>query len=101
MNRVPPGMNAADAADGSDVSVDSFVAVTVNVYGVPSVRPDTVQPAVVTAVQVKLPGDEVTEYEVIGTPPVEAGAVQVTRALPVAGVGAAAVTAVGAPGATA
>jgi hypothetical protein len=60
VNRVPPGMNAVDAADASDWSVDSFVAFTVNVYGVPSVRPDTVQPALVTAVQVKSPGDEVT-----------------------------------------
>ena len=46
-------------------------------------------------VAVRPPGDEVTVYEVIGLPPLEAGAVQLTvaSALP-----AAAVTPVGAPG---
>ena len=101
VKRAPPGMNGADEAEATEVSVDSFVAVAVNVYGVPFVRPDTVQPAIVTAVQVKLPGDEVTEYEVIDDPPVDAGAVQETAAFPLAGVPATALTAVGASGATA
>ena len=38
----PTGMTAADAADAAPVP-EAFVAVTVNVYAVPFVRPETVQ----------------------------------------------------------
>src|SRR5260370_40582659 len=51
--------------------------------------------AVPVAVAVNPPGDEVTLYPVIGDPPLEAGAVQVTVAWALPAV---AVTAVGAPG---
>jgi hypothetical protein len=76
----------------------AFVAVTVNVYAVPVVKPETVivpEPAVAN-VPVIPPGLDVAVYSVIGTPPSDAGAVYVTVAVvvPVA----VAVPIVGAPG---
>jgi len=56
---------------------DTFVAVTVNVYDVPFVRPDTVQ-VVVAVEHVNEPGVEVTVYELIEAPPLLTGAVQDT-----------------------
>ena len=52
------GVTTADADEAAPVP-DTFVAVTVNVYDVPFVRPVTVQ-VVVAVVQVKEPGVEVT-----------------------------------------
>ena len=52
------GMTGAEAADGEPAPAAS-VAVTVNVYEVPLVRPDTVH-EVVAEVQVFAPGEEVT-----------------------------------------
>lgn len=90
----PDGTAGAEAADAGPVPI-AFVAVTVNVYGVPLVSPVTVQvraPVVVHA----WPPLEVTVYPVIVRPPVELGAVQVTTdcVLPLD----VAVTPVGAPG---
>ena len=88
------GTIETDAADG-EPTPDAFVAVTVNVYEVPFVRPETVQLVAVVA-QVSPPGDEVTVYSVIAAPPLLAGAVHETTdwrlAAPVA------LTDVGAPG---
>ena len=64
------GTTAPEAVDGEPVPA-AFVAVTVNVYEVPLVRPVTVQ-LVVAVVQVNEPGDEVTVYPVIAEPPEEA-----------------------------
>ena len=52
------GTTAPDAVDAEPVPA-AFVAVTVNVYEVPFVRPVTVQ-LVVVDVHVDPPGDEVT-----------------------------------------
>jgi hypothetical protein len=71
-----------------------FVAVTVNVYAVPFVRPVTVigdEPPVA----VNPPVFELTVYNVIPEPPLLAGALKETVAWPFPGV---AVTPVGAPG---
>ena len=61
-------------------------------------RPVTVQ-LVVEEVQVKPPGEEVTVYKVMGDPPLELGAVQVTFAE--VAEATTALTLVGAPGAAA
>ena len=74
-----------------------FVAVTVNVYEVPFVRPRTVQ-EVVAELQVNDPGLEVTVYETTAAP-LEAGAVHDTTDWAFAFDEAK--TAVGAPGAVA
>jgi hypothetical protein len=72
-----------------------FVAVTVNVYDVPTVKPDTVK-GELAPLAVSPPGLDVTVYEVIGTPPSLEGGVNVTDAvIPVVRV---AVPIVGAPG---
>ena len=52
------GITAADTAEAAPVP-DTFVAVTLNVYEVPFVRPDTVHDVVVV-VHVNEPGVEVT-----------------------------------------
>ena len=52
------GTTAAEAADAGPVPA-ALVAVTVKVYEVPLVRPETVQ-LVVDVLQTKLPGDDVT-----------------------------------------
>ena len=91
------GVTGADGADAAEVPA-AFVAVTVNVYGVPAVSPATVivpDPVWDTA-PVKEPVSEVAVYLVIAEPPLDAGAVNATVALD----DPAAVTApmVGAPG---
>ena len=78
----PFGITAADAVDAAPVPAE-FVAVTVNVYEVPFVSPETVHEVVADA-QVNAPGDEVTVYVVIAAPPFEAGAVHDTTDVPVA-----------------
>jgi hypothetical protein len=50
----------ADDADDAKLVPTEFVAVTVNVYEVPFVRPPTVHVVAVVVVQVNPPGDEVT-----------------------------------------
>jgi hypothetical protein len=52
------GVTAVEAAEAAPVPL-ALVAVTVNVYGVPLVRPWTVH-GLVAEVQVRAPGDEVT-----------------------------------------
>ena len=90
------GVTAVLGADALEVPV-ALVAVTVNVYAVPLVRPDTVEltPVVLRPVQAGHAGDDVIVYPVIGEPPLLAGAVQVTTACPFP---ALALTPVGAPG---
>jgi hypothetical protein len=74
----------------------AFVAVTVNVYAVPLVRPVTVIEAHGAAhVPVKPPGEDVAVYDVIAEPPLLAGAANVTLACAFPAV---AVPMVGAPG---
>ncbi len=89
----PAGVTAADALEALPVPA-AFVAVTVKVYAVPLARPVTVI-GDAEPVPVKLPGVEVTVYEVMAEPPFEAGAVNATLACPLPAV---AETAVGAPG---
>ena len=93
----PRMVTGADGEDGVEVPA-AFVAVTMNVYGVPAVSPATVivpDPVWDTA-PVKEPVSEVAVYLVIAEPPLDAGAVNATVALD----DPAAVTApmVGAPG---
>jgi len=66
------GVTAADAVEAAPVP-DTFVAVTVNVYEVPFVRPATVH-EVVAVVHVNEPGEDVTVYELIEAPPLLTGA---------------------------
>src|SRR5207302_7715078 len=80
----PTGVTAADAPAGP--ADTPLLAVTENVYAVPSVRPTTVivvveAPAVSGASAVE-PWYGVTVYEVIGTPPFDAGAAHDTAAWP-------------------
>lgn len=91
---VVEGITAAEAVLAGPVPI-ALVAVTVKVYEVPLVRPDTVHPVAPVVVQVCDPGDEVTVYPVMGEPPLEAGAVQETDTEEFAG---APTTPVGAPG---
>ena len=68
------GVTLNDAAEAADMP-PAFLAVTVNVYAVPFVRPNTVHasgPLVHT--HVFPPGCEVTVYPVIGEGPPQAGA---------------------------
>jgi hypothetical protein len=83
-------LEAADAGPGPT----ALVAVTVKVYDVPFVRPDTVI-GLAVPVPVILPGVEVTVYKVIAVPPFDAGAVKLTVASKLPAVAA---TPVGAPG---
>jgi hypothetical protein len=90
----PVGVTLADGADAAD-GPTPLLATTVNVYAVPFVRPltfaDNVVPSGVVAVAP--PGLAVTVYDVIGEPPLSAGAAQFTVTAPLPAV---AVTAVGA-----
>ena len=92
------GVTALDASEALPVP-ERFVAVTVNVYDVPFVRPSTVQLRAPFVVHVFEPGEDVTVYPVTEAPPLSAGAVQDTTdetfAVEVAE------TAVGTPGAVA
>jgi hypothetical protein len=89
-------VTAAEAADAADVPT-ALVAVTVNVYAVPLVRPVTVADVAPVVVIVRPPGAAVTVYPVTAEPPSLAGAVHDTTA---AVFPAVAVTPVGTPGAT-
>ena len=90
------GVTAADAADGGEVPT-ALVAVTVNVYAVPLVKPATVElrPVGVIPVHAGHAGDGAIVYRVIGEPPSLTGAVHDTTADALPGT---AVTPVGAPG---
>lgn len=67
----------ADVDKEAGVVPATLVAVTVKVYGVPLVSPETVQ--IVAPVVVQLwPPEEVTVYPVIGLPPVFTGWRQLT-----------------------
>ena len=85
-----------DASDALLVPTE-FVAVTVKVYEVVGVRPETLAkvPLVVAVIPTGL---EVTVYKLIGFPPDDIGAVQTTTAVPLA-LPTLAITAVGFPGA--
>jgi len=86
------GVTAFEAADAAEVP-PPFVAVDVNVYDVPFVKPDTVQlPEAPVTVHVRFPGLDVTAYEA-GVPPEPAATVTTADATPATAVGAG-----GAPG---
>jgi hypothetical protein len=65
-----------EAAEGTLVPT-AFVAVIVNVYGVPYVSPVTII-GLVAFVAVRPPGLDVTVYPVIALPPFTAGGVKAT-----------------------
>ena len=90
------GVTAVDADEALPVPA-LFVAVTVNVYAVPFVKPVTLI-GLDAPLAVAPPGLAVTVYVVIPAPPFDAGAVKVTLAEPLPAV---ALTEVGAPGTTA
>jgi hypothetical protein len=66
------GVTAAEATEAT-LAPALLTATTVNVYLVPLTKPSTSHDKLVL-VQDLAPGDEVTEYPVIGAPPSEAGA---------------------------
>ena len=90
------GVTEFEGEDGALVRSAELVAVTVKVYAVPLVKPDTVIGDVAPEAVID-PGFEVTVYPVIGEPPLDEGAVNETVACVSPGT---AVTPVGAPGAT-
>ena len=93
------GVTAEEEADGTESPI-SLVATTVNVYGVPLVRPVTTQEeALAAALHVNPPGEDTTVKPVSAVPPLFAGAVKETVAAPA--VLTAADTDVGAPGSVA
>jgi hypothetical protein len=68
------GVTALDGGDASLIRSDAFVAVTVNVYDTPLVRPGTVSDNVAPSTIAVAPfGDAVTLYEVMGLPPLSSG----------------------------
>lgn len=76
------GVTGSEESEAAPVPT-MLVAMTVNVYAMPLVRPVTVQELLVAlAVQVFPSGLEVTVYLVIGRPPVSTGAVQETTETP-------------------
>ena len=87
------GVTLFDGAEASPVPT-AFVAVTVNVYAVPLVRPVTVMGEAVPLALMP-PGEEVAVYDVIVAPPFEAGGANVTFACALPG---SATPIVGAPG---
>ena len=88
-------MTALDALDAEPVPT-ALMAVTVNVYAVPFVRPVTVQlSGPVVHEQDRPPGLAVTVYAMIVAPPVLVGADQETSTCPLPAVPT---TPVGAPG---
>lgn len=96
----PCGVTGLLELDATEVPA-LFVAVTVNVYAVPFVKPVNVQDVDAVFVQptgAVTDGDEVTVYPVIVAPPFEVGALQLSETDPLPEVP---VTPVGAPGATA
>ena len=67
----------AEIADGPTL----FTATTLNLYVVPLVKLDTVHDVAPLTVQLCPPGAAVTTYEVIGAPPLDDGAFQLTTLL--------------------
>ena len=88
------GVTEAEAADAGPVPT-LLVAVTLNVYAVPFVNPDTTAEVAPDVDAVAPPGVAVTVYPVIAEPPLDAGADHDTVA---AAFPATAPTPVGAPG---
>ena len=88
------GDTGGDAALGPDIPT-AFVAVTVNLYGWPLVKPVTSQVNAPAVVHDLPPGLEMTVYPVTRAPPSVAGASQETATLPTPGTPD---TPVGAPG---
>ena len=81
------GVTAFEAADAAEVP-PPFVAVALNVYDVPFVKPDTVQlPEAPVTVHVRVPGVDVIVYEA-GVPPAPAATVTTADATPATAVGA-------------
>jgi hypothetical protein len=81
---VSVGITACERSEGEPAPI-TLLAVTVNVYEMPLVRPDTVQGftrAQTTAVCDDEPTYGVKVYPVIASPPFDAGAVQATVAEP-------------------
>ena len=78
----PTGTTAAESTDAAPVPAE-FVAVTLNLYETPLVRPATVH-EVEAVEQVNEPGVEVTVYAETADPPLDAGAVHETTDEPVA-----------------
>jgi hypothetical protein len=79
---LPTGVTAVEATDGPELPTP-FLAIAVNVYGVPLLKPDISHPALGFVVtHVNPPGDEVTIYSTIADPPLSVGAVNVTVAFP-------------------
>ena len=74
------GVTAFEGTEAGPVPA-ALVAVTVNVYPVPFVNPVTVI-GLPVPLAVSPPGDDVTVYEVIVVPPLEAGASKLTVACP-------------------
>jgi hypothetical protein len=97
---VSSGVTAADAVDAG-LGPFAFVAVTVNVYGVPFVKPVTgvlvAGAFTVTGVPAVEPEYGVTVYEVMELPPLLEGAPQDTSAWLDPGIAATPVGAVGGP----
>jgi hypothetical protein len=77
-NAATAGVTEFDAEDAAPVPI-AFVAVTVNVYAVPLLKPETVN-GLEPPVAVKPPGLDVTVKPVIAEPPLSAGAEKVTDA---------------------
>jgi len=79
---LPTGVTAAEGNEGGELPTP-FFATTVNVYGMPLVRPVISQPfAGFVVTHVRPPGAEVTMYSTIADPPLSVGAVKVTVAFP-------------------
>ena len=92
---VATGVTDADAADAADVP-PAFVAVTVNVYAVPLVRPDTThEPDAPVIVQVAPPGDASTVCDVAGHASSASATVTLTVPSPATTVGAAGTLGIG------
>ena len=80
------GVTGSDAEEAADVP-PPFVAVALNVYDVPFVKPVTVQlPEAPVTVHVKEPGVDVTRYDA-GVPPVPAATVTTAEETPASAVG--------------
>ncbi len=91
----PPGMTGCVGAEACPVPM-AVVAVTVNVYGTPSVSPSTTAWVDDPSTSTLTPsGDDVTVYPVIGLPPFAGGTDHSTVAEPSP---AAAIASTGAPG---
>ena len=72
------GIALFDTAEAAPTPA-AFVAVTVNVYATPFVRPSTVHEVPRVAVHENPPGDDTTVYDVIAAPPLLAGAAHDTN----------------------